>query len=403
MRSSLFGVLLCLLVASLTPAARAADPGITVALKLESGEVNAGETLQAAAIVTNEGGVDQLVLLEGFLAPVEEPIGTPPIRRFERFVYEVLARLSGDFALLRVPAGESRVAVLDVEVHPRMHGRFDVVAAARTARGVALDRKSVISKITAPPSNGAVLVHGMVYELGDCRLLLTDDGHIYEPKGAKADELYRLLDSLYPRPDGITVLGAILPNTLGCFGVELEVDLFRFDRTPGEPVGVKWRHLARGRTSTVYTGPGEEIVRTKERFKEVVDELGATVTGRVPDFRREMVAAVVIPGSSLTTVRIGRIVEKDGTLTVHYRVVNPATVTDAAEKFAEVYHLVALPKFAGPIEFVRKDLSIRVDAPRTGVLEVEESLDLAGLATMEVSRTLAKQERVRRKALSLGR
>jgi len=391
------------LAVAAAPAAEAKDTGVSVELKLEADEVNAGETLRAGAVVTNHTRKDQLILVEGFLSPVAEPIRTPPVGRWERFVYEVLARISGDFELLHVPAGETRIAVLSIEVHPRMHGRFDVVATAHTPKGGTAARKSVISKITAPPANGGVLVHGMVYELGECRLLVTDDGHIYEPKGAKADEMFKLLDSLYPRPDGVTVLGGILPNTLGCFGVELDVDLYRYDRTAGEPVGVRWRHLSRGRSKKVYGGPDEEMIRKAGRFEEVVKALDAVVTGRKPNFRREMVAAVVVDGSTLTSVRIGRIIEKDGVLRVHYSVTNPGTICDVPSVLAEVYHLVALPKFSGPVTFVRHDVRIRCDADRVGTLDIATRLDLAGLESLssgdDLGKSLRKQDRARRKTL----
>lgn len=385
----------------LVGAAQAKDPTLTVELKLESDEVDAGDVLRAGAIVTNHSRKDRFVLVEGFLAFPAEPIRTPPVSRWERFVREVLARISGDWELLHVPAGATRAAILDIEVHPRVHGRFEVVAAAHGPTGRAAARKSVVSKITAPPSNGGVLVHGMVYSLGPCRLLVTDDGHIYEPKGDRADEMFALLDSICPRPDGVTVLGGILPNTLGCFGVELNVDFFRYDRTPGEPVGVKWRHLARGRSKTAYPGPDEEVIRKATRFKRVVDALGAKVTGRRPDFATEMVAAVVVPGSTLTSVRVGRIVEKDGKLRVHYVVTNPAGPCDVASAFAEVYHLVALPKFSGPVEFVRHDVKIRCDAAKTGVLDIDADLGLSGLSELgagdALGKELRKAERARRK------
>lgn len=403
MRNMTLLLLAGLIVVLAAPAVEAKDTGIKVELKLESDEVNAGETLLAGAIVTNDTKDDQLILVEGFLSPVAEPIRTPPVGRWERFVWEVLARITGDWKLLNVPAGETRTAILELEVHPRVHGRFDVVATAHTPRGDAAARKSVISKITAPPANGGVLVHGMVWRLGDCRLLVTDDGHIYEPKGDKADEMFRLLESLYPRPDGVTVLGGILPNTLGCFGVELEVDFYRYDRTPGEPVGVRWRHLARGYAKGEYVGPNEEVIRKGVRFKEVIDALGAMVTGKRPDFRRELVAAVVVSGSTLTSVRVGRVIEKDGVLHVNYSVTNPGTDCKVASAVAEVYHLVALPKFSGPVRFVRHDVSIRCDAVKTGVLDVAESLDLSGLSKVssgdDLGRSLKKLERARRKAL----
>jgi len=179
MRNAGLALLVGLALTVAGPVAGAKDVGVEIELKLESGEVGAGETLRAGAIVTNPTRSDQIVLVEGFLSPVAEPIRTPPVRRWERFVYEVLARISGDWKVLHVPAGETRVAVLEVEVHPRMHGRFDVVAAAHTPKGQVADRESVISLITAPPSNGGVLVHGMVYEFGSCRLLVTDVNQSY--------------------------------------------------------------------------------------------------------------------------------------------------------------------------------------------------------------------------------
>jgi hypothetical protein len=47
-----------------------------------------------------------------------------------------------------------------------------------------------------------------------------------------------------------------------------------------------------------------------------------------------------------------------------------------AEVFSQPYHLVVLPKFKGSIRFVRHDIKVRSDAYRTGILDVEESLDL---------------------------
>jgi hypothetical protein len=385
-----------------TPAT-AKDVGLTVKVVLESGQVQAGETLAAAAVVTNNTRSDQIVLVEGFLSPVAEPIRTPPPSRWERFVYEILARISSDWEVIAVKAGETKAVRLDIEVHPRVHGRFDVVATAHTQEGDASGRTSVISLITAPPSNGAVLVHGMVYTLGDCRVLLTDDGHVYEPKGEKADAMFALLDSIYPRPDGVTVLGAILPNTLGCFGVELEIDHYRYDREPGSATGVRWRHLSRGRTPDEYEGPDEEIIRQPPRFREVVEELGAKVTGEKPDFRREMVAAVVIGGSQLATVQFGRIFEKDGTLKVHYTVTNIGPGYEKADVFAETWHMVALPKFAGPVEFVRHDIKVRADADRVGTLEVADSLDLTGVKALKAGNSLDKKlrkvEKARRKSV----
>jgi len=384
--------------------ALARDPGVKIEIVLESDEVNAGDTLVAAVVVANTGREDQFVIVTGYLAPVLEQIRVPPLSRWERFVYEILAKISGDCDVLFVPAGEERVAKLQIEVHPRVHGRFEVVAVAKTRRGKVAARASVISKITAPPSGGGVLVHGQVYQLGQCRVLVTDDGHIYEPKGPQADAMFALLDHIYPHPDGVTVLGGILPNTIGCFGVELSIDFFRYDRTPGEPVGVRFRHLSRGRSHDKYAGPDEEIVKNVARLKEVVDALGAEITGRVPNFRREMVAAVTIAGSSLTAVRVGRIVEKDGELVVHYVVTNPGPGCKVPAVFAETYHLVALPKFGGPVRFVRHDVSVRCDAPTTGVLDVAETLDLGQAALIErsdaIGRSLSKDEKARRKLIS---
>ncbi|MHC4472216.1 MAG: hypothetical protein ACYS99_14795 [Planctomycetota bacterium] len=392
---ALIAILLC------ADAAQARDAGVRVEVVLESDEVNAGDTLRAAAVVKNVGKEDQFVIVTGFLAPVREPIRIPPFSRWERFVYELLAKISGDCEVIYVPAGETRATTLEIEVHPRVHGRFDVVALAKTKRGRTAARASVISKITAPPSGGGVLVHGMVYEVGACRVLVTDDGHIYEPKGADANLMFRLLDYISPRPDGVTVLGGILPNTIGCFGVELEVDFFRFDREPGEPVGVRYRHLSRGRSPEEYAGPDEEVVKSAARFAEVVDALDAVIVGRRPNFKREMVAVVTTAGTSLTNVRVRRIVEKDGELRIHYVVTNPGPGCLLPAVFAQPYHIVALPKFGGPVRFVRHDLSIRCDAVKTGVLDVAESLDLLQADTIgrasAIGRSLTKDEKARRK------
>jgi hypothetical protein len=366
-----------------------ADSAAGVRLKVipEFEEVTAGDSLRVGALVDNPTRTDHFVILDVHLAPVEEPILTPPVTRWERFVYELLAKITGDYHVLFVPAGQTRSAILTVEVHPRMHGRFDVVGIARTMAGSTSDRASILSKITAPPSNGGVLVHGRVYELGPCRLLVTDDGHIYEPKGPAAKAMFDLLDYIYPRPDGVTVLGGILPNTVGCFGVELRVDLFRYDREPGTPVGVRWRTIARGRSPRPYSGPREEIVRGAWRLKQVVDALGAELIGPRPDFRKEMVAVVTTPGTVLTRIRVGRIFEKNGVLRVHYTVVNPwpgcplpASLRAEVAKpycFAQPYHLVALPIWRGPIRFVRHDVRIRCDAAKTGSLSVVEELPLS--------------------------
>jgi hypothetical protein len=100
---------------------------------------------------------------------------------------------------------------------------------------------------------------------------------------------------------------------------------------------------------------------------------------------------------------VGRIVSKDGVLYVNYSVTNPGTKCEVASVFAEVYHLVALPKFSGPVKFVRHDVAIRCDAVLTGTLDVAESLDLAGLSNVSsgdvLGKSLRKQERARRKAL----
>jgi hypothetical protein len=364
------------------------DPGISIEVVLEAEEVEAGDAIRVGAVVENTGSEDRFVLVDGFLAPVDEPVGSPPATRWERFVWLLLSKLTGDFEVLHVPVGQTRAAVLELSVHPRMHGRFDVVATGRTTRGVASVRATLMSKITAPPSSGGVLVHGDLYELGSCRVLLTDDGHVYEPKGAAADAMFDLLDDLYPRPDGVTVLGGILPNTVGCIGVELDVDLYRFDRRPGSPVGYRWRTLARGSSSETYAGPDEEIVRSKRRIKEVLRDLGATPTGDHPRFRREMVAVVTTTGTSLTRIRVARVYEQDGALLVHYRVTKPGPGCTLPAVLAQPYHLVVLPRFDGEIRFVRHDVSIRCDAYRTGVLEVEKSLDLT--AARESSKKLVR-------------
>ena len=374
-QGGLFAVLLFLLLFP-TSAIAGDDPEVSVDLVLASDEITAGETLQVGAVVKNTGTEGRFVLVEAFLAPVDEPIGIPPTSRWERFVWLVLHKITSDCEFIHVPAGETRVARLDIEVHPRMHGTFDVVGRATSPKGTAVDRSPLLVKITAPPSNGGVLVHGRLYRFGPFRLLVTDDGHIYEPKGDRADFMFEILDDLYPAPDGVTVLGGILPNTVGGFGVELEVDLFRFDRDPGTPIGYRWRTLSRGASSQAYSGPKEEIVRSKSRLREVMTALGAELTGKKPKFRKEMVAVVTVPGTTMTRIRVGRVYEKDGVLQVHYQVVNAGPGYAKVDAFAQPYHIVALPRFNGDVRFIRHDISIRTDAYRTGVLDVARPLDL---------------------------
>ena len=369
-------VALVLLVIVPTSAHAGKDPGVAIDLVLASPEIDAGETLEVGAVVKNTGTEGRFVIVEAFLASVDEPIGTPPADRWERFVWLMLKKISADCELLFVPPGETRTAILGVEVHPRMHGTFDVVGRATTPKGTAVDRTPILSKITAPPSGGGVLVRGDLYRFGPYRLLVTDDGHIYEPRGDEADHAFEILDDLYPAPDGVTVLGGILPNTVGGFGVELEVDLFRFDRDPGTPIGYRWRTLSRGASSQAYSGPKEEIVRSKSRLREVMTALGAELTGKKPKFRKEMVAVVTVPGTTMTRIRVGRVYEKDGVLQVHYQVVNAGPGYAKVDAFAQPYHIVALPRFKGEIRFIRHDISIRTDAYRTGVLDVSRSLDL---------------------------
>jgi hypothetical protein len=370
--------------AMLAPPAIAGDSGVRLKLRAEFDEVNAGDPLRVGAVVTNPGRVGRFVIVKAHLAPVAAPIPIPPITNWERFVWLLLAELTGDTDVLYVPAGESRATVLTLEVHPRMHGEFDVLGTAVTECGRTSARVPVISKITAPPSDGGVLVHGQVYEIGACRVLITDDGHIYEPKGARADRMFELLDTIYPRPDGVTILGGILPNTIGCWGVELRVDLFRYDHDPGTPVGVRWRHLARGSSPRPYPGPNEEIVRNNRRLKWVVDQLGAQIVGARPNFRKEMVAVVTTRGTSLTRIRVGRTLIKNGVMVVHYTVVNPGPGCLVPVKFGQPYHLVVLPKFRGPVvRFVRHDLKVRCDAPRTGVTRIDRTLDLAETRVIE--------------------
>ena len=343
--------------------------------------MDAGEILPALVVVKNPTNVGRFVIVKAFLAPVNEPIPIPPVTRWEKFVWELLAEITGDTDVLFVPAGERRSALLDIDVHPRMHGSFDVVGTARTQTGQVEARKEIVSIITSPPADGGVLVHGQIYEIGNCRLLVTDDGHIYEPKGARADRMFALQDTIYPQPDGVTILGGILPNTVGCFGVELRVDLFRFDQAPDAPVGVRWRHLSRGSNAYPYPGPNEEIIRNMRRFKWVVTKLGAHIVGARPDFRREMVAVVTTRGSSLTRIRVGRTFIKDGVMYVHYRVVNPGPGCLIPVKFGQPYHLVALPRFRGPVRFVRHDVKIRCDAVRTGNKIIDRPLDLMNART----------------------
>jgi hypothetical protein len=409
-----FGAALALILFLASPVL-AREAGVTIEVVLESGEVDAGTTFKAGAVVRNTSDRDQFVIVEGFLSPPAEPIEVPPIGTWERFVYQLLAKISGDCEVLFVPAGEQKATGLSIEVHPRVHGRFEVVATAQTATGIAVDRESVISKIVAPPMSGAVLVHGVVGEVGDCRVLITDDGHIYEPKGDKADDMFRLLDLLTPAPDGVTVLGSIMENTIGCYGVELGVELFRYDREPGTPVGVAFRHLARGGFQGVYDGPDEEVTRDPTRLREIVGALGAEITGRKPNLRREMVAAVTVSGTVRTTVRIGRILEADGTLEIHYMVTNAeCDVSEVASLDLEApelapftkYHLVALPQHGGPIRFVRHDLRVRCDAALTGVLDVAEPLalissDHASPKTIrQAARTREKEMKAMRRASS---
>ena len=156
----------------------------------------------------------------------------------------------------------------------------------------------------------------------------------------------------------------------------MDVDLFRYDRESGTPMGYRWRTLSRGSTTNSYTGPNEEIIRNKRRLKEAIHELGAGLSGPRPNFRKEMAAIVTVPGTSNTRIRVSRIYEKDGELQVHYTVCNPGPGCTLVSKKARAYHIVALPKFKGTIRFVRHDISIRCDAYRTGVLDIEKSLDL---------------------------
>ena len=87
--------------------AEARGPGVTVEVVLEADEVNAGEVLKVGAIVTNNSDRDQFVIVEGFLSPLEEPIGIPPVSKWEKFVYQLLKKISGDCELLFVAAGET--------------------------------------------------------------------------------------------------------------------------------------------------------------------------------------------------------------------------------------------------------------------------------------------------------
>ncbi len=385
MNRILFNISVLSVLALLAPAAVAGSPGVTIKVIPEFDEVTAGDTLRAAAIIRNTTDTGRFVIVKGALAPIAQPIPIPPITRWEVFVWELLGELTGDTEVLYVPAGETRRAVLALDVHPRMHGNFDVVGTARTARGAAESRSTIVVKITAPPADGGVLVHGRLYELGDCRLLVTDDGHIYEPKGLRANRMFALLDTIYPRPDGVTVLGGILPNTIGCFGVELRVDLFRFDADPGSAIGVRWRHLARGSNRTPYPGPDEEIVRNVRRFNRVVGKLNAQIVGARPDFRKEMVAVVTTRGTSLTRIRVGRTLIENGTMVVHYTVVNPGPGNLIPVTFGQPYHLVALPRFRGPVRFVRRDVLVRSDAVRTGVLTIDRALDLGNATVIEAA------------------
>jgi hypothetical protein len=391
MKAILPAVAVLAVLAFLTPVAIAGDAGVKIRIVTEYDEVTAGDSLRAAAVVSNPTNVGHFVIVKAFLSPVAEPIPVPPVTRWEAFVWELLAELTGDTDVLYVPAGETRTAVLTLDVHPRMHGRFDVVGSARTELGVVEARTKLISKITSPPANGGVLVHGRLYEIGACRLLVTDDGHIYEPKGPLANRMFALLDTIYPRPDGVTVLGGILPNTIGCFGVELRTDLFRFDHEPDGPVGLRWHHLARGSNRRPYVGPNTEIVRNPRRFKWVVDQLDALLVGDRPDFRKEMVAVVTTRGTSLTRIRVGRTYIQNGVLQVHYTVVNPGPGCLLPAVFGQPYHLVALPLFRGPVRFVRHDVKIRCDAVRTGVATIDRALDLSNARVLNAATTTTEK------------
>ena len=85
---------------------------------------------------------------------------------------------------------------------------------------------------------------------------------------------------------------------------------------------------------------------------------------------------------------------QSGELVVHYLVVNPGPGCLIPAVFAQPYHLVALPKHAGPVRFVRHDVKVRCDAPRTGVLQIDEALDLALAPSPAVKKVAApvKQE-----------
>jgi hypothetical protein len=322
----------------------------------------------------------------------------PPVTRWERFVWLLLQRISGDFDVIHVPAGETRAVRLDVEVHPRMHGRFDVVAAARTPAGVATAREDVISKITAPPSDGGVLVHGQLYEFGSCRLLVTDDGHIYEPKGPQARWMFRLLDELVPTPDGVTVLGGILPNTIGCLGVELRVDLFRFDREPGTATGLAFRTIAAGELLASLLG-----AEGGDRPRQPPPAQG----GREPRSGAHRQAPGLPTRDGRGRDDAGHLVDPDPRDARRGEGRDPVRSLPglsgrvdrrARRRLRQPYHLVAMPRFRGPIRFVRHDVPIRCDAYRTGVLRIDESLDLrdavemSGLApTTETAPTDAKK------------
>ena len=79
-----------------TGATALADSSAGVRLKIvpEFKEVTAGDNLRVGALVDNPTRTDHFVVLDVNMAPVQEPINIPPVTRWERFVYLLLAKIT---------------------------------------------------------------------------------------------------------------------------------------------------------------------------------------------------------------------------------------------------------------------------------------------------------------------
>jgi hypothetical protein len=117
---------------------------------------------------------------------------------------------------------------------------------------------------------------------------------------------------------------------------------------------LEMKTIEKGTDSAVDTG-GQLIARTPAEWKKLWQSHAWDRELPKVDFARDMVVGVFM-GSRPTAgfaVEIVGTHRENGTLIVEYRETRPGNDAMTAQILTAPYHLAAIPKFAGPVKFVK--------------------------------------------------